>query len=145
VNAAWDYHRQAVHKKAVQWIEAHMPAGTVVYLADAFVVPLPTSQSADSLWAEAARPDAWRTKFARAAQRLALGRADPPRAMSEDPMQLERALRRRWFILGAPEAAGRPRYDIRIVGVGSVFGIASDTVVDRLCREGGTYINKLGL
>jgi hypothetical protein len=92
--AAWEYRQQAVHSEVVQWLETHVPAGTVVYLADAFIVPLPTDRSAESLWTEATHPDAWRAKFARAAQRLDLGRDGPPRAMSEDPMQLERALRR---------------------------------------------------
>jgi hypothetical protein len=140
-NAAWQYRHEAVHGDPVRWLEAHVPAGTTVYLSDLFAVPLPTEQSAEALWTEAARPDAWRAKFARAAQRLGLERDRQPRAMSEDPMQLERASRRRWFILGAPLESGRPRYDIRIVGVGSVFGLSADAVVEHLCKEGGAYIS----
>jgi hypothetical protein len=139
--AAWQYRNNAVHGDPVGWLEAHVPAGTIVYLAESFAVPLPTEQSAEALWTEAARPDAWRAKFARAAQRLGLEPGRQPRAMSEDPMQLERAARRRWFILGAPLAGGRPRYDIRLVGVGSVFGLSVDAVVDHLCKEGGAYIS----
>jgi hypothetical protein len=140
-HAIWQYRNDAVHGDPVRWLEANVPAGTAVYLSDSFAVPLPTEQSSEALWTEAARPDAWRTKFARAAQRLGLERGRQPRAMSEDPMQLERASRRRWFILGAPLAGGRPRYDIRLVGVGSVFGLSIDAVVDRLCKEGGAYIS----
>ena len=140
-NAAWRYRNNAIHGDPVRWLEANVPAGTTVYLSDLFAVPLPTEQSAEALWTEAARPDAWRAKFARAAQRLGLERGRQPRAMSEDPMQLERASRRRWFILGAPLASGRPRYDIRLVGVGSVFGLSVDAVVDQLCKEGGVYIS----
>jgi hypothetical protein len=139
--AAWQYRTEAVHGDPVRWLEAHVPAGTPVYLSDSFAVPLPTEQSAEALWTEAARPDAWRVKFARAAQRLALERGRQPRAMSEDPMQLERASRRRWFILGAPLAGGRPRYDIHIVGVGSVFGLSVDAAVEHLCKQGGAYIS----
>ena len=139
--AAWQYRNDAVHGDPVRWLEANVPAGTAVYLSDPFAVPLPTERSAEALWTEAARPDAWRAKFARAAQRLGLEPGRQPRAMSEDPMQLERASRRRWFILGAPLASGRPRYDIRLVGVGSVFGLSVDAVVDHLCKEGGAYIS----
>lgn len=139
--SAWQYRNNAVHGDPVRWLEANVPAGTTVYLSDSFAVPLPTEQSAEALWTEAARPDAWRAKFARAAQRLGLEPGRQPRAMSEDPMQLERAARRRWFILGAPLASGRPRYDIRLVGVGSVFGLSVDAVVDHLCKEGGAYIS----
>jgi len=142
--AAWQYRNDAVHGDPVRWLEANVPAGTAVYLSDSFAVPLPTEQSAEALWTEAARPDAWRAKFARAAKRLGLEPGRQPRAMSEDPMQLERASRRRWFILGAPLASGRPRYDIHLVGVGSVFGLSVDAVVDHLCKEGGAYISNGG-
>lgn len=141
VYAAWQYREDAVHGDPVRWVEAHVPAGSTVYLADAFAVPLPTERSAEALWTEAARPDAWRSKIARAAKRLDLPTGGWPRAMSEDPMQLERALRRRWFILGAPLAIGRRRYDIRLVGVGSVFGLSPDAVADLLCKDGGAYIS----
>ena len=136
------YRQQVIPGSVVEWLEKHVPAGTTIYLTDTFAVPLPTEESAEALWAEVTRPDAWHAKFARAARRLNLrGDRLPPRAMSEDPMQFERALRRRWFILGAPLAVSRPRYDIRIVGVGSAFSVPLETAIDRLCKEGGAYIH----
>jgi hypothetical protein len=37
--AAWQYRNEAVHGDAVRWLEAHVPAGTTVYLSDSFAVP----------------------------------------------------------------------------------------------------------
>lgn len=141
IASVWDYRQDAVHDQAVSWLEANVPAGTAVYLSDeGFTVPLPTEAAADALWTEAARADAWRLKFARAAQRLSFERSSPPRALSEDPVQLERALRRRWFMLGAPLAPGRPRYDLRLVGAGSAFSLQPLAVAAQLCREGGAFL-----
>ena len=102
-------------------------------------MPLPTAESADRLWGQTASGEAWRIKYRHAAQRLSLG-ANLPRAMSEDPMQLERAMRRRWFILGAPVDTKRPRYDLYTAGAGSPFSIPFDDMPGILCRQGGTYV-----
>lgn len=49
ITAVWEYRREAVHDEAIQWLEVHLPTGSAVYLSDAFVVPLPTDQSAEAL------------------------------------------------------------------------------------------------
>jgi hypothetical protein len=139
--SAWMTRQSAVHGDPVRWIEANVSPGSRVFLDDGFAVPLPTRAASDFLWAEAAGPDAWRAKYQRAARRLSLGDDDPPRAMSEDPLQLERAQRRRWFLLGASLAAARPRYDIRLVGAGSVFAVSQEAALEALCTQGGVYLH----
>jgi len=138
--AAWDGYRNAVQGDAVAWIEENVPAGSPVYWVEGFFrMPLPTPESADRLWALTANPEAWRLKYRHAAQRLSLG-DNLPRAMSEDPMQLERAVRRRWFILAAPVDTKRPRYDLRTAGSGTPFAIPFEEMPGILCKQGGTFV-----
>lgn len=138
--AAWDGYRNAVQGDAVAWIEENVPAGSPVYWVEGFFrMPLPTPESADRLWALTANPDAWRLKYRHAAQRLSLG-DNLPRAMSEDPMQIERAVRRRWFILAAPVDTKRPRYDLRTAGSGTPFAISFEDMPGILCKQGGTFV-----
>jgi hypothetical protein len=136
---AWSQSRAAAGADPVAWLERHLPAGATVYWADGFKVPLPTAEASDRLWGDVASPDAWRVKYQRAAQRLGLG-ASSPRAMSEDPMQLERALRRRWFILGAPVDSARPRFDVHLVAEATPFATSHAQAIEALCNRGGTYV-----
>jgi hypothetical protein len=140
--AAW---RAAVQGDPVAWLEQNVPAESTVYWVEGFKVPLPTVGSSERLWAETANPQAWRIKYRHAAERLTLG-GQAPRAMSEDSLQLDRALRRRWFILGATGTADpavdakRPRYDIHLVAKFGPFAETVGEVLDALCTKGGTYI-----
>ena len=138
--AAWTTYRAAVRGDPVAWIESHVPPGSRLYWTDGFAVPLPTTENADHLWSEVAAPDAWRKKFEAAAQRFHLG-ADLPRAMSEDPMQLERAQRRRWFILGGQIDKTRPRYDLRLRAE-TDFALPLTEIVKRMCAEGGAFVHQ---
>lgn len=152
--SVWSYWRDSVAGDVVAWIESNVPAGATVYWSDGFKVPLPTPEAADALWEEVAGLEASRVKFRRAMQRMNLG-VRQPRAMAEDAVQLDRAMRRGWFILGAAVDTVRPRYNVRPVGAGSAFGVSHrpgqkqvgsqppdngaglDQVVDNLCAEGG--------
>lgn len=155
-SSVWAYWRDSVTGDMVAWIEGNVPAGTTVYWSDGFKVPLPTTGAADALWEEVAGLEASRVKFRRAMQRMDLG-VRQPHAMAEDAVQLDRAMRRGWFILGAPVDTVRPRYNVRPVGAGSPFGVSHrpgqkqvgaqppdngaglDQVVDNLCAEGGAF------
>lgn len=136
--SVWTYWRDSVSRDMVAWIESNVPAGTTVYWSDGFKVPLPTAESADSLWDEVASLEASRVKFRRAMQRMNLG-IRQPRAMAEDAVQLDRAMRRGWFILGAPVDTGRPRYNVLPVGEGTPFALSQAQVVENLCTKGGVF------
>jgi hypothetical protein len=136
----WRSYSSAIDGDPVAWIEKNVPAGSTVYWFDGFKVPLPTEAASDRLWADVASADSWRVKFRNAVRKFDL--ADRlPRAMSEDPMQLERAIRRRWFILGAPVDKTRPRYDIWLIGYNSPFFVTPPDAIERVCREGGAYFH----
>ncbi len=138
--AAWGTYGNAVQGDPVAWLEHNVPAGSTVYWVDGFKVPLPTVEASERLWAETANADAWRLKYRHAAERLALG-GRLPRAMSEDPMQLERSQRRKWFILGAAVDTIRPRFDIHVVADGTPFAMTFADLMARLCAQGGTYVH----
>ena len=148
--SAWNYWRDTVPGDMLGWIEKNVPAGTTLYWSDGFKVPLPTAAAADALWNEVATLEASQVKFRRAMQRMNLD-IRQPRAMAEDAVQLDRAMRRGWFILGAPLDTTRPRFNVRPVGAGSPFAVSQptlalpntgaglDQVVDNLCSQGGAF------
>lgn len=140
---AWTFRSDAVPGDAVAWLEQHVPSGETVFWPYGFRTPLPTPENADALWAEVATLEATRIKYRRISQRLSL-EARLPRAMDEDSMQLDRSIRRGWFILGAPVDTSRPRYFLRpsggTAGVGTPFATPFPEIVEELCAQGGTVV-----
>ena len=138
MHAAWVEYGKTVRADPVAWLEQNVPEGATVYWVDGFKMPLPTPESADAVWGQVTHQHAWLIKYRQAARRLALGDR-VPRAMSEDPMALEEALRRRWFILGAMVDSTRRRFNLRPVAEGTSFAASHLEVVEVLCTRGGTY------
>jgi hypothetical protein len=113
----------------VEWIEQHVPPGTRIYLAGIFFhVPLPTQDAADTMWREVIDEHAWQRKFGSGLQRFNLNTNDLPRALSEEHMVQERAMPRRWFILGGRPNYPAPRYDIRSLFTSPVFTMTAEQI-----------------
>ncbi|HUI07683.1 MAG TPA: hypothetical protein VL486_11840 [Verrucomicrobiae bacterium] len=115
--------RQYVPELATQWVEKHVPAGTIVYLQPSIRNLLPTAISADATWSEVTDNAAWRRKFESGLRRFDLRAGEIPRALSEENMLVERGDRRGLFILGSRLWIDAPRYDIRVYKLGPVFGV----------------------
>ena len=124
-----------------QWIDQHVPAGTVVYFHPSYIARavLPTEAAADALWRLVASDQAWRTKLEDGFRRFSLSRQDLPRAMSEDNLCTDRSFCRRWFILGGGRSS-RPRYLVRPVAMGATFGLRRDAMVEEFNRTGGVVV-----
>lgn len=116
---------QQANADVVSWVEANVPAGSVLYLFSNFEaeVPLPTGEAAQHLWAEVTDDTAWQRKFRRGLSRFQLESKWLPRAFSEENLWLERADRRRWFLLGSSVDHQRPRYDVRLYLGSPTFGV----------------------
>lgn len=139
---AWKLASDNRPDKAVAWIESNVPAGSRVFIRDRLDIPLPTPAASDALWNEVASPDAWKLKMQGAsASRFGTAGSRVPIALSEEHMYLDRAIRRRFYILGAPYAPERPRYRLGIVSDGTMFDLSSRAAIDLLCAEGGVYIH----
>jgi hypothetical protein len=129
-----------VSDQATEWVEQHVAPGTRVYLSQTLHDPLPTQQSADSLWAAVTDTQAWRTKFQQGLNRFDLPVDQIPRALSEENLIQERGNRRRWFILGGNQGIKAPRFDIKIISGGSPFDMAPGEAVAEFKRTGGVLI-----
>ena len=127
-----------VPDEATAWVESHVPSGTIVLLSPSLHDPLPTPQRADALWQEEMNNDAAGKKFQAGLARFHLGDIDPPRALSEENMIVERVRRRMWYILGSRSWLPDRRYDIHLYQGSTVFD-ASDPVAE-LSRLGGVLI-----
>jgi len=114
-----------VDADVVGWMETHVPAGAVVYLFSNFEAEalLPTTDASRRLWAEVTDASAWQRKFQRGLGRFRLDAKWLPRAFSEENLWLERADRRRWFVLGSGVDASRPRYDVHLFLGSPTFGV----------------------
>jgi hypothetical protein len=134
------YHRDRVPMDVTGWIERHVPRGSRVVLNAAHTVHtvLPTPQAADAIWDEVTNEQAWRRKFERGVSRFGLSEAYIPRALSEEDMALDRAARRRFFILGGNPNAPQPRYDLHLVGATQTFGIHD--VSEDFAKSGGVLV-----
>jgi hypothetical protein len=138
VAATHAYHASYIPDSATQWVNTHVPPGAIVYLSPTFRDPLPTPESADAIWDEVSGRQATTRKFDKALLRFNLGRALPPRALSEQIVTTERGYARRFYILGSrPEQVG-PRFDLRRYYSSDVFGL-QDPVPEYL-RTGGVLI-----
>ncbi len=129
-----------VPDQATEWVEEHIPSGSRIYICPTLHDPLPTQQSADSLWAEVTDAQAWRTKFKQGLNRFNLPADQIPRALSEENMIMERGNRRRWFILGGMQQRNAPRFDIKIISGGSPFDMMPDQAVAEFERTGGVLV-----
>jgi hypothetical protein len=136
--AAHAYHASYIPDSATQWVNTHVPPGTIVYLSPTFYDPLPTPEAADAIWDEVSGRQATVRKFNKALLRLNLGRALSPRALSEQIVTTERGLARRFYILGSRAEQVGPRFDLRRYYSSDVFGLR-DPVPDYL-RTGGVLI-----
>jgi hypothetical protein len=108
---------------STEWVETHVPAGTILYVQPWMFNALPTAKAADADWAELADNSAYQRKFKAVMRRFELDADEIPRALSEVNLALERANHRGQFILGARHWAQIPRYDTRIFNLGPVFGV----------------------
>jgi hypothetical protein len=123
---------------STQWVEKHVPPGTIIYLRPALYNLLPTPEAADATWAEVTDNSAYQRKFKASLQRFKLQADVVPRAMSEVNLALERGDRRFLFILGSHQWINVPRYDIRIFQYGPVFGVRD--VATAFKQTGGVVI-----
>jgi hypothetical protein len=143
VMSVWDvgYRRKLDSNPHVaEWIDQHIPAGTIVYMSQGIRDPLPTAESSAALWSEVANPDAWQQKFSSGLSRfkVSLSPDDYPRALSDANMRDERAFRREWFILGGHQDLAEPRYDVRLYSGQPVFG--ERDVSAAFAKTGGVLI-----
>ncbi|HUB27897.1 MAG TPA: hypothetical protein VL992_20905 [Tepidisphaeraceae bacterium] len=137
--AMWAWNLPPNAAPAADWVEAHVPRGSVVYDRALLKVPLPTPQAADAIWEDVTAPDSWKRKFASGLSRFGLSSDELPRAMSEENMVQERGNMRRWFILGS--AAGdttSPRYVFRPLVSSPVFGVQN--ISAEFAKTGGVVI-----
>jgi hypothetical protein len=133
-------HHDYMPDQATAWVEEHVPPGTTVYLSPTLNDPLPTTQSADSLWSAVTDSQAWQTKFRQGLLRFNISQERIPRALSEENLVQERGNRRRWFILGGRPEVKAPRFDIKIISGGSPFDITPGDAISEYLRSGGVLI-----
>ncbi len=142
VKTAFVYGRSLAPDQSVDWIEGNVPAGTLVYVdSGQFRSLLPTPRAADRLWADVASPYVWKEKYLHDMARLGLDDSEPLRVMSTDRLAADLGNRRRFYMLGAPGQANRPRYDLRSVSYGSFFDLPPKAAIEQLCRDGGIYLH----
>jgi hypothetical protein len=139
---AFVHGRSLAPDQSVDWIEANVPAGTPVYVdSGQFRSLLPTTRSADKLWADVASPYVWKEKYLHDMARFGLDDSESLRVMSTDRLAADLGNRRRFYMLGADGQAERPRYDLRSVSYGSFFDLPPKAAVEQLCRDGGIYLH----
>jgi hypothetical protein len=133
--------RDAVVAPVVQWIEDHVPPGTVIYLAHPGLerVPLPTTQSGDTIWREVSDPAAAERKFDSGLRRAGVSESFArPRALSEVNMVQERGNARMWYILAGQANDFTRRYQIRLAKASPVFFVQD--LPETVKREPGVVI-----
>jgi hypothetical protein len=126
---------------STEWVEKHVPPGTIVYLHCTFACKtvLPTTAAADAIWKQVANDQAWQTKLEDGLRRFSLPTERFPRAMSEDNLCMDRAICRRWFIMGGGSQA-LPRYDVRPFDISTTFGLHGSEIGEEFKRTGGVLI-----
>jgi hypothetical protein len=108
---------------ATEWVESHVPPGSIVYLRPSIHNPLPTASAADESWTEVVDNTAYQRKFRSGLDRFNINASEIPRALSDVNLAVERANRRFMFILGSRPWIDAPRYDARVFESGPVFGV----------------------
>jgi hypothetical protein len=129
-----------VPDQATAWVEKNVPPGTAIYLCPTLNDPLPTTQSADSLWTAVTDSQAWQVKFRQGLIRFNISQDRIPRALSEENLVQERGNRRRWFILGGGQEIKAPRFDIKIISGGSPFDVTPNNAISEYQQSGGVLI-----
>ena len=115
--------RNYVPDLANEWVEQHVPPGSIVYVRPWISNLLPTPQAAEAGWSEVTDTSAYQRKFQSGLQRFSLNMQEIPRALSEVNLALERGNRRFLFILGGHQWIPAPRFDTRVFESGPVFGV----------------------
>src|SRR4029077_4718563 len=85
-----EHWRDRISDGATQWVEAHVPSGSIVYVRPYITNLLPTSEAADAAWVEVIDNSAYKRKFMTGLQRFGLSAEEIPRALSEVNLALER-------------------------------------------------------
>jgi hypothetical protein len=130
-----------VPENSTEWIDGHVPAGTTVYLHPGFIsrAVLPTEAAADAIWDLLTENHAWRTRMNEGFQRFSLPKGYLPRALSEDNLDQDRGIARRWFILGGGRSS-RPRFDVRLISLSATFGLQRSNTGAEFQRTGGVVV-----
>lgn len=130
-----------VPETSTQWIDEHIPAGTIVYLHPGFIsyAVLPTEASADATWSLLTESQAWRTRMREGFRRFSLPEGFLPRALSENNLEQDRGIARRWFILGGGRST-RPRFDVRLISMSATFGLQRNDVGAEFRKTGGVVV-----
>jgi hypothetical protein len=130
-----------VPENSTQWIDDHVPAGTTVYLHPGFIsrAVLPTEAAADAIWGLLAENQAWRTRMHEGFHRFSLPEGRLPRALSEDNLDEDRGLARRWFILGGGYGS-RPRFNVRLISLSATFGLQRADAGAEFKKTGGVVV-----
>lgn len=127
--------------RAAEWVESHIPAGSAVFLVEEASTLLPTAEASQRIWEDVSRSDAWARKLERSKQVHGFDLAVEPVFLSEDSLNQDRGLMRRFLVLGQPYEAGRKRYDVHLVGAG-VFLEDPGQATRTLCSTGGVLISR---
>jgi hypothetical protein len=136
-----DYRASYAPDNATAWVNAHVPAGTILYMNRTYRDPLPTPTSANAIWDEVMSRDAPRRKFESGLARMNLGEVSMPPALSEQSMATERGNARHYYILGSRAERVGPRYDLRRYHSSAVFGIPSgQSPLPAFLETGGVMI-----
>lgn len=128
-----------VEHDAVGWIESNVPSGSRVFLLRSHSrIPLPTRVSANRIWGEAARRDAWSEKLERRLADVGVDLDYLPRGLSMEHMYQELSGLRRYFILGGGSQRSRPRYDLRLLTRDETTD-EFRSALDEFRRDGGVF------
>ena len=125
---------------SIDWVETHVPAGTIVYLQPGLQNLLPTAESSTALWREVTDAAAGARKFQSGMERFGLSAGQMPRALDDENMIQERGNRRGLYILGSGTQLIAPRFDIRVYDSSPVFGVHD--VAAAFARTGGVVISQ---
>jgi len=136
-----EIHREYSPDLATAWIDAHIPAGTRVYIdggRGSLLDPLPTPAAANALWQEVTDVSAGRRKFESGLARFHLKTTEIPPAFSEENLVQERGNRREFVILGSRPDYPEARFDIQIFNGSPVFGVQD--IAAAFAASGGLVI-----
>ena len=100
---------------------------------------LPTADSANAIWDLLSENHAWETRMKEGFDRFSLPKEFLPRALSEDNLEADRGLARRWFILGGGHSS-RPRFDVRLISLSATFGLQRSNTGAAFQKTGGVVV-----
>jgi hypothetical protein len=128
-------------ENSAEWIDEHVPPGTPVYVHPAFIsrAILPTASAATAIWDLVSENHAWQTRMSEGFDRFSLPKDYLPRALSEDNLNEDRGLARRWFILGGGHSS-RPRFQVSLVALSATFGLQRSMLGAEFQKNGGVVV-----